>query len=63
MAQLQHQRFPGSFLLIAALLSIPTILYGFVRAAEHADHCMEVSMQTKADTTTPTKDTVKCEKH
>ena len=37
MAHLQHRRFPGSFLLVAALLAIPSLLYGFVSAAEKAD--------------------------
>ncbi|WP_126448199.1 hypothetical protein [Sulfuricystis multivorans] len=42
MAHLQHRRFPGSFLLIAAILAIPSLLYGFVSAAEKADKCAEI---------------------
>jgi hypothetical protein len=43
MAQLQHRRFPGSFLLVAAVLAIPSLLYGFVSAAEKADKCAEIA--------------------
>lgn len=38
----QHRRFPGGFLLIAAVLIIPSVLYGFVSAAESADECATV---------------------
>lgn len=43
MAHLQHRRFPGSFLLVAAVLAIPSLLYGFMSAAEKADKCAEIA--------------------
>lgn len=38
----QHRRFPGGFLVLAVVLALPTLLYGFVSAAEHADKCAEI---------------------
>lgn len=35
----QHRRFPANFLLLIAILAIPSLLYGFVSAAERADEC------------------------
>lgn len=35
----QHRRFPGSFLLVLAVLAVPSVLYGFVSAAANADDC------------------------
>ncbi len=35
----QHRRFPASFLIVLALLAIPSVLFGLVNAAENADHC------------------------
>mgnify|MGYP001766791979 CR=1 FL=1 len=61
MAHLQHRRFPGSFLLVVAVLAIPSLLYGFVSAAELADKCAEI---TKSGNTLPTdqaKANLKCE--
>ena len=39
----QHRRFPGGFLLVVAVLAIPSLLYGFVAAAERADECVSVA--------------------
>ena len=39
----QHRRFPGGFLLVVAVLAIPSLLYGFVTAAERADECVAVA--------------------
>lgn len=48
----QHKRFPGSFLLIAAILSIPTMIYTIAHAVEKADaHCAQSNLpiNEKAD--------------
>lgn len=42
----QHRRFPGSFLIVFALLAIPSVLYGFVSAAERADECEAAAKDT-----------------
>lgn len=39
-----HRKFPLSFILLAAILAIPTILYSFVRMAEMADECHSIKM-------------------
>ncbi len=48
MGQLQHRRLPASFLIIACILGIPSLLYGLVTAAEHADQCAAVAKGSKA---------------
>ncbi len=38
----QHCRFPGGFLIVAAILSIPTMLYSIAYAVQKADtRCAE----------------------
>lgn len=54
----QHRRFPGGFLLVAAVLALPTILYGLVNAAEKADKCAEI---VKSSDNAATKGNLKCE--
>jgi hypothetical protein len=39
----QHRRFPGSFLLIIAVLAIPSALWAIVSVAENADACASMS--------------------
>ena len=39
----QHRRFPANFLLVIAILAIPSLLYGFVSAAERADECAAIT--------------------
>lgn len=60
MAHLQHRRFPGSFLLVAAVLAIPSLLYGFVSAAEKADKCAEIA-KSGTPHTDQAKANLKCE--
>lgn len=55
----QHSRFPGGFLLVAALLALPTLLYGFVTSAEKADKCAE--FVKTGDRATIAKSELKCE--
>ena len=55
----QHRRFPGGFLLVAAVLALPTLLYGFVSAAEKADKCAEIAKT--ADQAASAKSKLKCE--
>lgn len=38
----QHQRFPGGFLIVIAVLVIPSALYGLVNTAEKSDECAVV---------------------
>lgn len=55
----QHRRFPGGFLLVAALLALPTLLYGLVSAAEKADKCAEIAKS--AEQAANSKSNLKCE--
>lgn len=55
----QHRRFPGGFLLVAAVLALPTLLYGLVSAAEKADKCAEIAKA--ADQAASVKSKLKCE--
>lgn len=48
----QHRRFPASFFIVLALLAIPSLLYGFVRAAERADECAAIAKHGKTHATT-----------
>lgn len=54
----QHRRFPGGFLLVAAVLALPTVLYGLVSAAEKADKCAEIA---KSSDPAKSKSNLKCE--
>lgn len=54
----QHRRFPGSFLLVIAVLAIPSALYGLLTAAEHADECAAIS---RSITDTARTKGLKCE--
>lgn len=56
----QHRRFPGSFLLVAAVLAIPSLLYAFVTAAENADKCAAIA-KGDARHADHTKASLKCE--
>ena len=55
----QHRRFPGSFLLVLAVLAIPSLLYGFVSVAANADECAAKLKGPKNQTHAQTK--LKCE--
>ena len=55
----QHRRFPGGFLLVEAVLALPTLLYGFLSAAEKADKCAEIAKT--ADHAASAKSKLKCE--
>jgi hypothetical protein len=54
----QHRWFPGSFWIMAALLTIPSIFYAFVSAAENADECEEI---VRAPSRQPTPSDLRCE--
>lgn len=56
----QHRRFPASFFIVLALLAIPSLLYGFVRAAERADECAAVTKAAGTNSQTA-KAKFKCE--
>lgn len=53
----RHRRFPASFLLVVAVLAIPSLLYGFMRSAEHADECAAISKEAPNHA----KSALKCE--
>lgn len=57
----QHRRFPGSFLLIAAVLAIPSLLYSFVHAANAADECAALKASAKDGQYVVTSQGLKCE--
>ncbi len=57
----QHRRFPGSFLLIAAVLAIPSLLYSFVHAANAADECATLKASAKDGQVVTTSQGLKCE--
>lgn len=42
-----HRRFPGGFLVLIAVLTVPSVLYGLVSAAENADKCESVTKHPK----------------
>ena len=44
---------------VAALLALPTLLYGFVSAAEKADKCAEIAKS--AEQAASSKSNLKCE--
>lgn len=56
----QHRRFPASFLLVIAVLAIPSVLYGFVSAAERADECAAGAI-AKSNSPSQAKSSIKCE--
>ena len=45
--------------MVAALLALPTLLYGFVSAAEKADKCAEIAKS--AEHAPSSKSNLKCE--
>ena len=45
----QHRRFPASFLLVAAILAVPSMLVGIVHAAANADTCAAISKMAPSE--------------
>lgn len=57
-----QQRFPASFLLIAAILAIPSMLIGIVHAANNADTCAAIiKMAPSESIAEQLKRGIKCE--